>query len=298
MEWEDRQESSNVEDRRGLGVGTTGGIAVGGGGLLILVLALLFGVDPSKLGNVIGPPERERPARSNKQGDPAEEKLRKFAAIILKDTEDVWTEQFTERGLTYKKPTMVLFSGAVDSGCGRATSQVGPFYCPADRKVYLDLGFFDELQRKLGAPGEFARAYVIAHEVGHHVQNLLGYSARADERRGSKLENQFSVRLELQADYLAGVWAHHLRRMHSDRPNLITSEDLKSGLNAAMKIGDDYLQKRATGQVRPEAFTHGYSAAREHWLEDGLRTGDFSKAKLDSFFDLPYAEVNVQGRGR
>jgi predicted metalloprotease len=296
MEWEDRQESSNVEDRRGLGAGAVGGIAAGGGGLLILILGLILGVDPSKLSDVIGHPERERPARSNKQADPAEEKLRKFASVILKDTEDVWTEQFQEAGKKYRKPKMVLFSGAVDTGCGHATSQVGPFYCPADQQVYLDLGFFDELQRKLGAPGEFARAYVIAHEVGHHVQNLLGYSARADEKRGGRLEKEYSVRLELQADYLAGVWAHHLRRMHPDRPNLITDQDLRSGLNAAMKIGDDYLQKRATGQVRPEAFTHGTSAAREHWLKNGIQTGDFSKAKLDSFFNQPINRVDVGQR--
>jgi predicted metalloprotease len=262
------------------------------------VLALLFGVDPSQLQDKLGHPEREQPARSNKQADPAEERLRKFAAVILKDTEDVWTKQFEDAGKRYRKPKMVLFSGAVDTGCGHATSQVGPFYCPADQKVYLDLGFFSELERKLGAPGEFARAYVVAHEVGHHVQNLLGYSARADQMRGTRQELQGSVRLELQADYLAGVWAHHLRRMHPDRPNLITDQDLKSGLNAAMKIGDDYLQKRARGQVRPETFTHGTSAAREYWLNNGIQTGDFSKAKLDSFFDNPYTKVDVGLRER
>jgi predicted metalloprotease len=293
MEWEDREESSNVEDRRGMSGPAIGGIAGGGGALLLMILGLVFGLDRNMLSNILGHPEQQRPAGSNKQVDPREEKVARFASVILKDTEVVWSKQFEERGLKYKEPKMVLFSGEVDTGCGHADSRVGPFYCPADSKVYLDLGFFDELERKLGAPGEFARAYVIAHEVGHHVQNLTGYSARADDKRGTNLEHQYSVRLELQADYLAGVWAHHLRKTYPKRPNLITEQDLKSGLNAAVKIGDDYLQKRATGRVRPETFTHGTSAARSHWLKDGFDTGDFSKAKLDSFFTLPINQVDV-----
>jgi predicted metalloprotease len=285
VEWEDRQESSNVEDRRGMSGPMIGGIAGGGGAVLLLIIGLLFGVDLSKF---TGPPGRQQ-SRSNKQADPREEKLAKFARVILKDTEDVWGEEFSkEYNRKYKPTTMVLFSGQVKSGCGVADSNVGPFYCPADQKVYLDLGFFDELEKKLGAKGEFARAYVIAHEVGHHVQNLLGYNARVDHRN-----NQDSVRLELQADYLAGVWAHHLRKMHPDRPNLLTSEDVQSGIGAAMRIGDDYLQKKATGQVRPEKFTHGTSKSRAHWLGDGLKTGDFSKEKLDGFFTLPYKQVDV-----
>jgi predicted metalloprotease len=266
-----------------------GGIAGGGGAILLLILGLLFGVDLSKF---TGPPGRQQ-SRSNKQADPREEKLAKFARVILGDTEAVWKKQFAERDLKYKPTTMVLFSDRVQSGCGPADSNVGPFYCPADSKVYLDLGFFNELEQKLGAPGEFARAYVIAHEVGHHVQHLLGYSARADEMRGKAREKEFSVRLELQADYLAGVWAHHLRKMYPDRPNLITRKDMQDGLNAASKIGDDYLQKRATGRIRVESFTHGTSRARSHWLEDGMETGDFSKAKLDAFFTLPHEEVDV-----
>jgi uncharacterized protein len=298
MEWEDRQESSNVEDQRGMSAGAVGGIAAGGGGLLILVLALLFGVDPGKLSDKLGHPERERPARSNKQADPAEERLRKFAGVILHDTEVVWTKQFEERGLKYRQPKMVLFSGAVDTGCGHATSRVGPFYCPADQKVYLDLGFFEELERKLGAPGEFARAYVIAHEVGHHVQKLLGYSDRADEKRGTNLEKQYSVRLELQADYLAGVWAHYVQKEYADKYQVLNQKDVAAGLNAAQKIGDDYLQKRATGQIRVESFTHGTSAARQHWLKNGMQTGDFSQAKLHSFFTQPITKVDVGLRER
>jgi predicted metalloprotease len=298
MEWEDRQESSNVEDRRGLGAGAVGGIAAGGGGLLILILGLILGVDPGKLSDIVGHPERERPARSNKQADPAEDRLYKFASVILHDTEVVWEKQFDARGLKYRKPKMVVYRGAVDTACGHATSRVGPFYCPGDQKVYLDLGFFEELERKLGAPGEFARAYVIAHEVGHHVQNLLGYSARADQTRGTAREKESSVRLELQADYLAGVWAHYVQQKYADKYKVLNQADIKSGLNAAQKIGDDYLQKRATGTVRPESFTHGTSKAREHWLGDGMRTGDFSKAKLDTFFTQPITEVDVGQRGR
>src|SRR5262245_2248881 len=194
MEWEDREESGNVEDRRGMSGPAIGGIAGGGGAILLLILGLIFGIPRDKLPDVVNPPERQRQSPGGKAPtDPREDKLKKFAAVILKDTEDVWTEQFQERGLKpYRPATMVLFTGEVNSGCGHADSRVGPFYCPADRKVYLDLGFFDELERKLGAPGEFARAYVIAHEVGHHVQNLLGYSARADSKRGTPLEKEYS----------------------------------------------------------------------------------------------------------
>jgi len=294
MEWEDRQESSNVEDRRGMSGPAIGGVAGGGGAILLLILGLVFGIPRDKLPDVLNQPERQRPSAGGRGAtDPREEKLKRFASVILHDTEVIWTEQFSKQGYkAYRPTTIVLFTGQVDSGCGPADSGVGPFYCPADRKVYLDLGFFEELERKLGAPGEFARAYVIAHEVGHHVQNQLGYSARADAKRGTKLEKQYSVRLELQADYLAGVWAHHLQKTPGKKP-ILNQADVKSGLNAAAKIGDDYLQKRATGRFRPESFTHGYARARATWLSDGLETGDCSKERLDRFFTDPYDKVNV-----
>ena len=193
---------------------------------------------------------------------------------------------------------MVLFSGAVDTGCGHATSRVGPFYCPADQKVYLDLGFFAELERKLGAPGEFARAYVIAHEVGHHVQKLLGYSDRTDEKRGTSWRINTRCAWSCRPTTSPACWAHYVQKKYAGKYEVLNRKDIASGLNAAQKIGDDYLQKRATGQIRVESFTHGTSASRAHWLDDGMRTGDFSKAKLDYFFTQPYTKVDVGVRER
>src|SRR5262245_44733245 len=231
MEWEGREESSNVEDRRGIHPG----VAVGGGaGIIVLILGLIFGINP---GNFMGGPQQV----ANRAG---EEQQAKFTKVVLKDTELVWGEQFQKMGKRYPEPTLVLFHDEVDSACGRADAAVGPFYCPGDSKVYIDLAFYDTLERELGAPGEFARAYVVAQEVGHHLQRLLAYSHRVDEARrtGSKTEaNRMSVRLELQADYFAGVWAHYAQ----ERFHYLNDKDIQSATDAAFRIGDDVLQKRA-----------------------------------------------------
>ena len=288
MEWEGREESENVEDRRALG--KRAGLAIGGvGGLVLLALALFLGVDPQRLlgpagqGPGVGPgDQRAQPA------DPAEERMARFTKVVFHDTEVVWDDLFDRMGKVYRKPTLVLFSGQVGSACGTADSAVGPFYCPGDSRVYIDLSFYRDMERRLRAPGEFARAYVIAHEVGHHVQKLLGYSRRVDEvrRTGSKLEaNRMSVRLELQADYLAGVWAHHGQKKF----NFLDRGDMESALHAAFEIGDDRLQKRARGYVVPDAFTHGTSKQRMRWFGRGFETGEVSKARL--LFDLPYDEL-------
>lgn len=288
MKWEGGEESVNVEDQRGMA--TKAGIALGGGGLLIVLLALLFGIDPQRLAEVLpqgGQPGGE-PAGEARQVDPAQEPLRHFAAVIFRHTEVVWEEQFAKMGKRYKKPTLVLFSDVVQSACGTAESAVGPFYCPGDEKVYIDLSFYREMEEKLGAGGEFARAYVLAHEVGHHVQRLLGYSARVDEARrtmSAKEYNKMSVRLELQADFLAGVWAYHGQKKF----NFLEPGDLESALNAAHQIGDDYLQKQARGRVMPEKFTHGTSAQRMRWFKDGFDTGDVRRARL--LFDLDYNQL-------
>lgn len=286
MKWEDREESENVEDRRGMG--RTAGIALGGvGGLVVLLLALYMGVDPQKLAEVI--PQGQDQGKEGKVAvDPAQEPLRKFSSVIFHDTEEVWGELFQKMGKKYEKPKLVLFSGVVQSACGTADSAVGPFYCPGDANVYIDLAFYQDMDRKLKAPGEFARAYVIAHEVGHHVQRLLGYAARVDQARRTmdKVEfNKMSVRLELQADFLAGVWAHHAQRKYK----FLEPGDVDSALNAAFQIGDDNLQKRGQGYVVPDSFTHGTSKQRQRWFRDGFETGDVKRAAL--LFDLPYDQL-------
>jgi len=279
MQWEGREESKNVDDRRGRG---RAGLAIGGvGGLIVVILGLVFNVDIQKfLGQ--GGPVGDQPA------DPAEEKMAHFAKVVFGDTERVWEKQFRQMNppREYKKPTLVLFSKRVDTeGCGSADAGVGPFYCPGDSSVYIDLSFYRVLEEKLGSPGEFARAYVLAHEVGHHVQRLLGYSARVEEagRTGNKRhENEMSVRLELQADFLAGVWAHHAQKEFK----FLEKGDIESATNAAFHIGDDYLQQQARGKVTKESFTHGTSEQRQKWFLDGFRTGDVKRAGL--LFELPY----------
>ncbi len=284
MQWEGREESTNVEDRRGGGL-STGAVVGGGGGLVLILLALLFGVDPRQfMGQGGGGGQR-----AGRQADPDEERMAHFAKTIFHDTEVVWDEQFQKMGKTYRKPTLVLFTDQVDSACGSADAAVGPFYCPADSKVYIDLSFYKILEKKLGSPGEFARAYVLAHEVGHHVQRLLGYSARVEDsrRRGAKVDaNRMSVRLELQADYFAGVWAHHARRKF---PNMFEKGDLESATNAAFHIGDDVLQRQAGRRVTPDSFTHGTARQRQRWFLEGFNTGSIDRAKL--LFDLPYTEL-------
>ncbi len=265
-------------------------VALGGGGLLIIiVLALLFGVDPQQLLNAPGinvgapgAPAEEGPA------NPEEEREASFSKVIFHDTEVVWDEIFSRLGRRYEKPTLVLFTGRVESACGLANAAVGPFYCGGDSKVYIDLGFYQDMERKLNAPGEFARAYVLAHEVGHHVQRLLGFADMAQQRRGMGRggdRNQASVRLELQADFLAGVWAHHAQ----EKFNFLERGDLESALNAAFQIGDDRLQKQAQGYVVPDSFTHGTSEQRKRWFTRGVKTGDVREAVL--LFETDYDDL-------
>ena len=265
-----RRQSTNVDDRRGKG----GKIAIGGGigGVIIaVVMALLMGGDPTEtvqqaLGGQMGQAENYTPT-------PQEEEFSVFAKQILASTEDVWTAEFKKMGRTYKPPTLVLFHGSVQSGCGNASSAMGPFYCSADECVYLDLDFFNEMPKSLGAGGDFAYAYVIAHEVGHHVEHLLGIldEAHSEMSRQNETEkNRTSVRIELLADYYAGVWGYHENAMFGS----LEEGDLQEAIDAAQKIGDDYLQKRARGEVYPESFTHGTSAQRMRWLKKGLQTGD------------------------
>jgi predicted metalloprotease len=271
MRWRDQRQSENIEDQRGSGGGRR--IAIGGGlgGIAVLVLALLFGADPRQILEQLpqqesGGPQTSRPASAE------EEELRQFVAVVLAQTEDAWTEEFRRLGREYEKPTLVLFSGQVESACGIASAAVGPFYCSGDRKLYIDLSFFQELRTKFGAPGDFAVAYVVAHEVGHHVQNLLGTMDRvhAAERRMSEEEaNRVSVRLELQADFLAGVWAYHARNR-----GIVEPGDVEEALGAASAVGDDRLQREGQGYVVPDSFTHGTSEQRIRWFRQGLETGD------------------------
>jgi predicted metalloprotease len=283
MRWEGGRESENVEDRRGIPGGpmlVTGGL----GTLAIIVIALFLGIDPQALMGPGGPlapgagpagVEAPRPA-----GAPApsgvDDELKKFVATVLGDTEDVWNKLFQDMNRTYREPRLVLFSGQVQSACGFANAAVGPFYCPGDEKVYLDLSFFNELANRFQAPGEFAEAYVIAHEIGHHVQRLMGITERVDRMRSrmSKAEaNALSVRLELQADFLAGVWAHHAQQMR----NILERGDIEAAIRAATAIGDDKLQRQAQGYVVPDSFTHGTSEQRVRWFRRGLETGDIAE---------------------
>ena len=275
MRWRGQRQSTNVEDRRGLG---RGGVVVGGGlgGLVLLVAALLCGVDPSQLLNQ-SPGEGGGPAQGPGQqaGRPAnagEDEMRDFTGAVLGSTEDVWNEVFREGGRAYREPGLVIFSDQVRSACGMAESAVGPFYCPGDQKVYIDLSFYRELKSQFRAPGDFAQAYVIAHEVGHHVSNLTGTMSRvhsAQQRAGEAEANRLSVRLELQADCYAGVWAHH-----ADKRGLVEPGDVEEALRAATAIGDDNLQRQAQGYVVPDSFTHGTSEQRARWFRNGYESGD------------------------
>ena len=273
MRWNDMRRSDNVEDRRGMSVGGAG-LKLGGGGLLlILVLSVLTGTNPLDL--ISGLEETGSPPAidsGTERKPPADDPQADFIRAVLGDIEDTWSRLFEQGGGTYQAPQLVLFSGAVDSACGQASAAVGPFYCPPDRKVYLDLEFFRELSERFGAPGEFARAYVVAHEVGHHVQNLLGTSDRVQRQRSRADQasaNALSVRLELQADCYAGVWGYYAARR-----NLLEPGDVEAALAAASAIGDDRLQKQSRGYVVPESFTHGSSAQRVQWFRTGLESGD------------------------
>ncbi len=278
MRWKGRQESSNIEDRRGRSGGGGGGLRLPAGklGLGVTVVVLLIGwatgTDVSQLLGLVGGEQTRVASDAPPQSGPPTDDAARFIAVVLADTEVTWTELFAQRGQTYQKPKLVLFDDAVDSACGYASAAVGPFYCPGDRKVYLDLTFFNELSRRLGAPGDFAQAYVVGHEVGHHLQTLLGTSEKVHRMRAQASEaqgNQLSVRQELQADCYAGVWGHHA----SKQRQLLEAGDLEEALTAAAAIGDDQLQKQAGGAVRPESWTHGSSAQRVAWFKTGMQTG-------------------------
>jgi predicted metalloprotease len=282
MRWEGGRESDNVEDRRGMPGGPV--VITGGFGmLLVIVLALVFGIDPQMLlnpqaGGPGGMPGAGGPPVPGQAPGPegADDELKRFVSVVLADTEDVWHKLFRQMNRSYREPHLVLFSDRVDSACGFASAAVGPFYCPPDQRVYLDLTFFDQMRTQLNAPGEFAQAYVIAHEVGHHVQNLMGISEKVSRMRGrvSQAEyNHLSVRLELQADFFAGVWAHHANKLR----NILEPGDVEAALRAASAIGDDRLQRQARGYVVPDSFTHGTSAQRVRWFRKGLETGDVSQ---------------------
>ncbi len=270
MLWKGLRQSENVEDRRGM---SRGGIIGGGlGGIVVLIIALLLGADPRQL--LEQSPGRDPAAgtQSSRPINAAEEELKQFSATVLASTEDVWSEIFQREGARYRKPTLVLFTDEVDSACGVAGAAIGPFYCPGDEKLYLDLSFFRELQTRFRAPGDFAQAYVIAHEVGHHVQKLLGTMDKVDaaRRRLSEADaNQLSVRLELQADFLAGVWAHY-----AQQKGILEAGDIEEALGAASAVGDDRLQREGQGYVVPDSFTHGTSEQRIRWFRKGLETGD------------------------
>jgi uncharacterized protein len=270
MRWQGRRGSSNVEDRRGMRYGRAGGIGIGT--IVLALIAIYFGQDPSVVLQGVQPssPTGEQ-VPYEESADEAQ--LREFVSVVLADTEDTWGEIFSAAGQTYEQPKLVLFSGAVESACGFAQAAVGPFYCPGDHKVYIDLTFYQELQSRFGAPGDFAQAYVVAHEIGHHVQTLMGISERnmATRQRASEAgANALSVRQELQADCFAGIWAHNADRSRQ----LLEQGDIEEGLNAASAIGDDRLQKQSRGYVAPESFTHGSSAQRVRWFKRGFESGD------------------------
>jgi predicted metalloprotease len=271
MLWQGRRESGNVEDRRGI----SGGGLIAGGGIGTIVVAILYfllGGDPSDVNNNLAPQQYTQSApRSAK-----EEELASFSKVVLADTEDVWAEIFKENGRQYSEPTLVLFTDETRSGCGFSSAATGPFYCPSDEKVYIDLSFFNELETRFHAPGEFAMAYVIAHEVGHHIQKLSGVFDKAEQQRQNLSEsayNKLSVQMELQADFYAGVWANRDQKMKK----ILESGDIDAALNAANAIGDDRLHQHSQGRVVPDAFTHGTSQQRMYWFKKGFETGDITQ---------------------
>lgn len=282
MKWEGNRESDNVEDRRSSGGGLGGGGGMLGGrsiGIGTIAVALIggwiFGINPLTLLSMFsggGAPTAQVQQQAPAQRPPADDRMAAFVSTVLADTEDVWKDVFAKGGGTYQEPRLVLFRGATQTACGQGQAAMGPFYCPGDQKVYIDLGFYETMKNKLGAPGDFAQAYVIAHEVGHHVQNLLGISEKMEQMRSrvSKVEyNGLSVRLELQADCFAGVWANHAQSARQ----ILEQGDVAEAMNAAAQIGDDALQRASRGAVVPESFTHGTSAQRQRWFDTGLKNG-------------------------
>ena len=298
MRWLGDRESSNIEDRRGMG----GGLPIGIGGLgavAIVVIGLFLGIDPSVLLSMLGDDNSGRTQTQQSDGSgygsstipsagprqAGNDPTARFVSVVLADTEDVWRQTFSDMGRTYHDPRLILYTGTVESACGMASAASGPFYCPGDQKVYLDLSFFDQMRQRLNAPGDFAQAYVVAHEVGHHVQDELGILQAANAERAhsdKRRSNAISVRLELQADCFAGVWANRADRMRQ----ILERGDIEEGLNAASAVGDDRLQRQARGVVVPDAFTHGSSAQRAHWFKTGLQSGDLKACDTFSAADL------------
>jgi predicted metalloprotease len=275
MRWRGRAQSSNVEDRRRLG----GGKLAAGGGVGVLVVAAivwLLGGNPKDIINSLQTTGSENTTAVDSTVIQAEAELAQFSSVVLKDTEDIWHTIFSENSKTYRNPTLVLFSGSAESACGYAASATGPFYCPGDERVYIDLSFLQALQERLGAPGDFAMAYIIAHEVGHHVQKLLGIMDQMQNLQRSVSESEYReklVRLELQADFFAGVWAHYAQ----ETKNILEEGDVEEAMNAAAAVGDDRIQMESQGYVVPDAFTHGTSAQRKSWFLKGFRTGDLNQ---------------------
>ena len=286
MRWLGGRESANVEDRRGMGGGSAVGIGGGVGAIVVVLIGLFFGIDPSTLMAVLNGQAPDAQIDSRQVDQPGhgssrppdmrtggEDRMRQFVSVVLADTEDVWRKTFRDLGRNYRDPKLVLYSDVVQSPCGMASSASGPFYCPNDQKVYLDTEFFDDMKRRMHASGEFAQAYVIAHEIGHHVQNQLGILGKAQEARArsdQRTSNAISVRVELQADCLAGVWAYHADRAR----NILERGDVEAAMNAAAAVGDDRLQRQARGTVVPDAFTHGSSAQRVTWFRRGIESGN------------------------
>ena len=284
MRWRGERESSNVEDRRGMSGG--GRIAIGGGlgTLVIIIIAVLLGADPRQILQQVPNDSAPSTTQAPRPGNTEEEELKKFVSVVLGKTEDVWQDIFRQNGKQYRDPTLVLFTGEVQSACGLGGAASGPFYCPGDQKVYIDLSFYEELRRRFRSPGDFAQAYVIAHEVGHHVQKLLGISDRVDsmQRRMSEVDaNRLSVRMELQADFFAGVFARYVQKQ-----GLLEEGDIEEALNAASAIGDDAIQKQTSGRVVPDSFTHGTSEQRLRWFRKGFDTGDIRQGDTFSATNL------------
>lgn len=282
MRWKGRRGSTNVDDRRGI---SGGGIAAGGGiiGIIVYLLYTFLGGSSDT-----APPPPNFPGATTTEmtaeEKAADDERAEFVKVVLAETEDVWNKLYAEQGSDYPEPTLVLFRGGIESACGNASAAMGPFYCPTDQKVYIDLSFYEDLQTKLNAPGDFAMAYVVAHEVGHHIQNLNGTAGKVSQLRRQVSEaeyNRYSVMLELQADFLAGIWAHY-----TQKKNLLESGDIEEAMNAANAIGDDRLQKRSQGYVVPDAFTHGTSAQRMYWFKKGYETGDISQGDTFKASDL------------
>mgnify|MGYP000950775145 CR=1 FL=1 len=285
MKWEGERQSDNVEDRRDAGPSGGGGFPIGGRGIGLgtIVIALvggwILGINPLTLLSALsggGMPDSAVVQQAPAQRPPADDRMAAFVSTVLADTEDVWKQQFSQMGGSYRDPKLVLFRGATPTACGTGQTAMGPFYCPGDQKVYIDLAFYDTLRSQLGAPGDFAQAYVIAHEVGHHVQNLMGITDKVDQARQRMSEaqaNALSVRLELQADCFAGVWGYHAQQMRQ----ILEQGDIEEALNAAGRIGDDALQRQSSGTVRPESFTHGSSAQRVNWFKRGMQSGDLKQ---------------------